>query len=301
MDSQEKRRGTPGWRSIHAAKLEILGQYRTAKHLSQSHTVKTFHGNVAESSFRKWLIRFLPKRYGVTSGYVITQQFLEDDGQIAHFDVIIYDRLEAPVLWVESNLDSSDEGTARAIPAEYVLAVLEVKSSFEPATIKAGIDKLRELDQLLSDVDDPNERYKKYLPSNFCCGLVFYELREKHRHQSKCLEYLMEGLSMRGFLGAIILEGEGLSEELTGTIRYLRGDRIPNVLTKEFDLLRAYSHHFSTQQNNDETYDGVMLNWFVNGFIQFMFDLIAIWNGKFEPGRVSSFHGLSYIELDNNQ
>ena len=50
MDSQEKRRGTPGWRSIHAAKLEILGQYRTAKHLSQSHTVKTFHGNVAESS-----------------------------------------------------------------------------------------------------------------------------------------------------------------------------------------------------------------------------------------------------------
>lgn len=76
----------------------------------------------SESGFR-----ILPKRYGVTSGFIISQSVpnLED---FVHYDVIIYDQLDSPVLWVEGSPDSSLQGRSKAIPVEYVCGVIEVKA-----------------------------------------------------------------------------------------------------------------------------------------------------------------------------
>jgi hypothetical protein len=71
-----------------------------ARVLSSKRAVQARHGNVAESEFRKWLINFLPKRYGVTFGYIISQGLPNTENMI-HYDVIIYVQFESPILWVD--------------------------------------------------------------------------------------------------------------------------------------------------------------------------------------------------------
>lgn len=61
-------------------------------------TPGTEPGEVAEAVFRRWLTRFLPERYGVTSGFVISPG-LSSKRPLRHYDVIIYDRANSPVLW----------------------------------------------------------------------------------------------------------------------------------------------------------------------------------------------------------
>jgi hypothetical protein len=48
----------------------------------------------------------------------------------ALFDVIIYDALESPVLWIEDNPDNSSGGRSLAIPVEHVKAAPEATSHF---------------------------------------------------------------------------------------------------------------------------------------------------------------------------
>jgi len=108
----------------------MLDEYdRAAIHASEQ-PVSTHHGVVGEAAVRDWLQNFLPKRYGVVSGYIKSQGF-ETAYQSTHFDVIIYDQLEAPILWIEVNRDKSESGRARIIPAEHVRAIIEVKASFQ--------------------------------------------------------------------------------------------------------------------------------------------------------------------------
>jgi hypothetical protein len=133
-----------GWRQILTARKEILDAYDRARRQAKQHEVETFHGTVAEASFRKWLQGFLPKRYGVAAGYVVSAG-LKSTAKVPHFDVIIYDQLESPVLWIEENADASAQGRSLAIPVEYVRSVLEVKSSFSAATVKNAIEHLGDL------------------------------------------------------------------------------------------------------------------------------------------------------------
>lgn len=107
----------------------MLTAYDLAKDLENNKLVKVRHGLVAEAEFRKWLSEFLPKRYAVTAGYIISPGISSKEHMV-HYDVIVYDQLESPVLWVEGNPDSSNQGQSLAIPVEYVHAVFEVKSAF---------------------------------------------------------------------------------------------------------------------------------------------------------------------------
>jgi len=59
--------------------------------------------------------------------------------------VIIYDKLEAPVLWVEDTPDVSEQGRSLAIPVEYVRCVLEVKSTFSSSNVRAAMAHLKDL------------------------------------------------------------------------------------------------------------------------------------------------------------
>lgn len=72
-------------------------------------------GSVTEMHFIKFLKRYLPRRYGVSSGIVI-----DHEGATSHqIDIIIYDPQYTPTL-----LDQNDH---RYIPAEAVYAVFEIK------------------------------------------------------------------------------------------------------------------------------------------------------------------------------
>lgn len=128
-----------GWRQFLTGRKEILDAYDKAREHAKAHETETYHGRVAEGAVRKWLAGFLPKRYGVTSGYIVSPG-LASNVKLPHFDVIIYDQIESPVLWLEDNSDNSAQGRSLAVPVEYVLAVLEVKSNFAPREVTDRCD-----------------------------------------------------------------------------------------------------------------------------------------------------------------
>src|SRR5437660_1678825 len=113
----DQRGGVQGWREFIAEKHDLVRTYVSASEKEASRPLKTESGFVAEGVFRNWLAGFLPALYGVTSGYIISPGFT-DQKSMKHFDVIIYDRLESPVLWREHNPDRSEQGQSRPIPVE---------------------------------------------------------------------------------------------------------------------------------------------------------------------------------------
>src|SRR5438552_3978051 len=148
-----------GWKQFLTSRKEILDAFDRAKQKAKAHKVETFHGNVAEAELRKSLSSFLPKRYGVAPGYVVSPG-LKCSEKTPHFDVIIYDQREAPVLWVEDTPDVSAQGRSLAIPVDYVRGVLEVKSTFSSSNMQDAMAHLTDLLPLMGGPDDPQEKYK---------------------------------------------------------------------------------------------------------------------------------------------
>ena len=144
--------GTQGWKQFLTSKKEMLDAFDGAKEKARAHLVQTSHGNVAEEEFRKWLSGFLPKKYAVTAGYIVSQG-VGDEILLPHFEVVIYDQLESPVLWVESDSGLPLEKRPRAVPAEHVRAVLEVKSSLEASSalwLRSSLVRTRQMSGIRS-------------------------------------------------------------------------------------------------------------------------------------------------------
>ncbi len=288
-----------GWEQILTARKEILDAYDRARKQTQAHEVETYHGRVAEGALRKWLGGFLPRRYGVTSGYVVSPG-LASNVKAPHFDVIIYDQMESPVLWIEDNPDNSQQGRSLAIPVEYVLAVLEVKASFSSGNVKAAIAHLKDLAPLTQDVDDPEDRYKLYLPPCFCCGTVFVELREEAEYSEAALSSFLDGISLRGFFGGVVLRDTSHTNDLpAGRISILQSTEPVESTVKD---KRTPLGEFGMSQSvkvADDVHLGAMIMWTEATFAQFAFDLVAMIQGKYDPARVSSFYGMGnrFVEL----
>lgn len=281
-----------GARQFLTSRKEMLDAFDRAKEKAKAHEVETFHGKVAEAEFRKWLSGFLPKRYSVTSGYIVSIG-LGSEQKMPHYDVIIYDSLESPVLWIEDFSDTSSQGRSLAIPAEYVYCVLEVKSNFSSSTVDGAIKHLKDLLPMMKDTDNPHEKYKLYLPRAFCCGLIFFNLLQEHQHSEKALSKLITGaVELRGFFGGIILRGESHTEAMTGQLSLGRSDTpIENLFGKEKQSLLKLGMSNSVKIS-DNLHLIAMLTWEKSNFAQFSFDLIAMMQGTYEAGMISSFHGL---------
>lgn len=285
-----------GWKQVHTARKEMLSAFDAAKEKGKKHEVEVYHGKVAEAVFRSWLSSFLPKRYAVTSGYIVSQG-LDDTNKTPHFDVIIYDALESPVLWVEDDPDLSSAGKSLAIPCEHVKAVLEIKSRFSNKTVIDGIRHLGDLTPLMSGIDATLERYKLYLPPNFFCGIVFFELLKEDDRSRKALNDMVQGINLRGFAGGMIFRGEGHSKEMTAKIDLLRSETEmkSDLEQKDHNLLKGFCMADSLKVK-DDLHFGAMLMWAEPNFAQFSFDLIARLQGIYEPGRLSSFYGMGTTE-----
>jgi hypothetical protein len=287
-----------GWKQFLTARQEMLDAFDRARTKADLHKVTTAHGGAAEAEFRKWLSEFLPKKYGVTSGYVVSQGRQSTD-RTPHFDVIIYDCLESPVLWIDGTVDDSNQGRSRAIPAEYVLAVIEVKSRITTTSVRQAMEHLGELSPLMGEIDDPTERYKLHLPRHFFCAVVFFELMKKDSFSGSVLKKIASGfLALRGFFGGLILRGEGHDKPYAGRLQLMRcqtpmadaiGKSKKSLLSSTFgpSIRVADNMHFGT---------GVL--WTELAFSQFAFDIVARLQGSYEPGRLSSFHGVGATEWE---
>ncbi len=283
-----------GWKQLLTSRKEILDAVDQAREKARSHEVETYHGKVAEAQLRKWLSEFLPKRYGVTSGYILSPG-LSSEHKLPHFDVIIYDQLESPVLWIEGDPDTSAQGRSLAIPAEHVKCVLEVKMKFTSSNVKEAIEHLNDLAPLLSGHDDPKERYKLHLPNDFCCGLVFVELDAKNQFKPESLNKLLNGLTLRGFFGGIILRGENHPKPLTGKLSLARCPApFEGTIGSEEGKTSLLDSSAMTGSVKiaDDIHIGSLITWSEVHFSQFGFDLIAMAQGKYDPGFTSSFYGI---------
>ncbi len=287
-----------GWKQFLTGRKEMLDAFDSAREKARAHKIETSHGKVAEAELRKWLAGFLPKRYGVTPGYIVSTGLKSTD-RTPHFDVVVYDQLESPVLWVENSPDASAQGRSLAIPVEHVRCVLEVKSRFTSASSGDAVSHLRELHPLIGGVDDAAEMYKLYLPPTFCCGVVFYDLKESDQHSESALAKLLAGIELRGFLGGVVLRGEGHQQDTTGDISLLRSETpIQSDVGKGKNSLLK-SGMCKSVKLADDLHFGAWIFWAEANFSRFAFDLLATMKGTYEAGRASSFYGLGSSQMEH--
>jgi hypothetical protein len=294
--SESPLTGTQGWRQFLGSKKKMLDAYDRAKDQATAHEVEVFHGRVAEAQVRDWLTGFLPKRYGVTSGYIVSQG-QTDKTRLPHFDVIIYDQIESPILWIEDNPDASAAGASRAIPAEYVRSVVEVKVAFNSQAVEKAFEHLSDLEPLYAGVDSPADPYKRFLPQGFSTAIVFFELRAEDRNAWTALAKSVPEPRRIPPLG-LILRGHGLRPELAARIYFARSANSPPVPIGPSGRDLLDSIVFSESQFSDNTYLSARLRWTSNEFSAFAFDILAALNGTYRPGSLSSSHGMSWIDSE---
>ena len=88
-------------------------------------------GQIAENVFRRILRETLPLRFGVTKGKVVSA-----DGKLScHLDVIIYDAMNFPALFIDDNDN-------QILPIEGVYAVIEVKSNLTKSSLVEAFQEL---------------------------------------------------------------------------------------------------------------------------------------------------------------
>lgn len=102
-------------------------------------------GTPREVAIRNALSAFLPRRYGVTHGHVVSAA----PAWSRQSDVIIFNALEAPVFCQ----DDGFQGTV--LPAESVFGVLEVKSSLSDKEFSDAADKIADFKKVSNDVKHP--------------------------------------------------------------------------------------------------------------------------------------------------
>jgi hypothetical protein len=180
-----------------------------------------------------------------------------------------------------------------------VLGVLEVKASLDSTSSEKAVQHLSDLAPLLKGVDHPSERYKLYLPAQFFCGLVFFELRKEHEYSEAALTSLLDGLDLRGFFGGLVLRGEGHIKPGSGRLEILRSETpIQSTIGRGKESLLQSLPMSGSVRVTDTLHFGVMLHWAEPSFSQFAFDVVAKMQGMYEPGRLSSFHGMGTSEVD---
>jgi len=131
----------------------------------------TFHrGLPREAAFRRILGDFLPRKFGVATGYVVSAK----GSWSRQADIILYDALEAPILAIDR------ERSIYVVPVESVFGIIEVKSTLTEKDLRAALRNAASFKSLARD------------KSQFACA-VCYRLPEvadlkKHGGKRRFLE-----------------------------------------------------------------------------------------------------------------
>ena len=208
--------GQHGWKEFNQNRKDILSELDKILEQTKNKPVQVAHGQGVEAFLRKWLSEFLPKKYGVTSGYIIPNLY-DDNLNLYHYDVVIYNQIESPILWTEGNYDQSEQGKFRAIPAKHVVAVYEVKSRLTKTNVKDAIDKLKQ-----------TESFRDQLNPLYSCGMIFIDLKEMENNKESIIKELINVKDVPGFRGGMVLRYEG-DDTSTGIIRLFENEKEQNV------------------------------------------------------------------------
>jgi hypothetical protein len=270
--------------SFFTEKKHLLDTFDSAKQKGSDDAVKTDHGFVAENSIRNWLRSFLPKRFGVCKGYIITHD-LEYAGPLEEWDVVVYDAIESPILFTREASDGDDHVERRAIPVEYVRSIVEVKSALNPKSTKEVVKKLRKLKPFLGKNESPD--YSKYLCSPFICSAIFFETNvrslSEYRKSLDNLASLFTEQAVIPFIGAFVLRSQKEPSH-SGWLRPLISETpidFPNIM--------EMSSKFEYQDGSHGAF-GCQV-WCVNEYPTFLFEFMAFLKGK-KKKRAASFYGL---------
>ncbi len=298
--------GQHGWKQFHRNRKDILDEFDKIYEQQANRPVKTAHGDGVEAYLRKWLGEFLPKKYAVTSGYIIPNLY-DDSKTLYHYDIIIYQALEAPVLWTEGNYDNSQQGKYLAIPAKYVVALYEVKSRLTKKSVVDSIDKLKEINS-----------FKDQLPDTYHSGVIYVDLKESDVKKTYLIKELYRGVEAHGFIGGMVLRYES-DDTSTGMISLNPIDAPDSEdsslpLAKKIDDLNIYLTEDGNTQLAESgggaavVYTGeywavskiygvrytsknliIGLSWSRSGFSQFCIRLINLLDGNYDPDKQITF------------
>jgi hypothetical protein len=291
--------GQQGWKEFNRNRKDILSELDKILEQTENRPVQVAHGQGVEAYLRKWLAEFLPKKYGVTSGYIIPNLY-DDSLPLYHFDIIIYNQFEAPILWTEGNLDQSEQGKYRAIPAKHVVAVYEVKSRLKKSNVTDALEKLNQ-----------TKAFTNQLNPLYSCGIIFIDLKETENNTDTIIKELIKGKDVFGFVGGIILRYEGDISAI-GRIRFynIKSEEQSKSshlkpIAKPIDSLNIYltedgnleiseqgcgaklvatsSSEWSVSKSYGTSYDeyliSVHVNWSRSNFSNFCIDLISTLEG----------------------
>ncbi|HEY1921695.1 MAG TPA: DUF6602 domain-containing protein [Tepidisphaeraceae bacterium] len=271
----------------------LLAKYDHAKKLAVDDPVKTEHGVVGEAIVRELLQQFLPKRYGVTKGYIITHS-LEYEGPIEEWDIIIYDRLESPVLFVKESPESTVGGQRLAIPVEHVRGVVEVKATFRPDMANKMREKLLKLNHFVGT--EVSDKYPVFLKQPFTCTGIFFETDLTDNVNFRAALDELTPLTHSGAppFGFLILRSQTAPNHCA-YLKYLFSE-VPMALGMELEL----SSELTSLDGKYWTL-GCAAGWGVNFFPDFMFDLAADLSGNLRHGRASSFYGFNLDRAEGSR
>jgi len=272
--------------SFFAERDKLLDAYDRAKKQAAEDQLQTDHGVVAEALVRDWLQAFLPKRFGVCKGYIITSN-LNYEGQLEEWDVIIYDALESPILYSRDIKGQGESEKRRAIPVEYVRGVIEVKATLTPSMVKKATKKLLKLENFMGT--NTTEAYPQFLCSPFISTAIFFETKVKNlKEYRKALDNFIPlfcSKSKLPFMGALVLRSQREAKH-SGYIQAMKSsEKIswPDVIEMSSEF-----------QFSDGSYGSLgCLSYGVNYYPTYIFDLLAFIRGA-KTNLASSFYGLDF-------
>lgn len=274
-------------------KKKILADYKFAKTLAGRYKVQVRHGFEAEASVRKWLSEFLPAKYGVTSGYIINNNLFnvsENDKELklSHFDVIIYDKMESPIYWVDENYDESGLGAKKGIPIEFVKAIFEVKSSFNQAK-----EISKKLDEIISIKEFDNE---------FFFGFIIFELNQglTTKKQESLIAHLFK--SNPKYIGGMILSGynpdpnKSIPESELDNFS-LELEISQTDITNQMNQIDLYRGGLFLTSQNQPNYLFLCAGWSINSFPMFATNIVRRLNRTYVPYINPNFSVIKSIDV----
>lgn len=274
--------GHIGLRPFLAQRQRLLAEFDSLTMEGLDDAVKTTHGLGAEAVYRDWLEGFLPKRFAVTKGYIITPNE-QGNPDLQEWDVLIYDQLASPVLFTRS----FDGTKRRAIPVEYVRHVMEVKARVTPAAAKEVASKLEKLRPILG-FDEPNTIFRMHLSRSFTCSCVFFDIGKTTKDEYKqALDNLLPLIDPKiPFSSGLILRS-AKNPEWGGVLSRLFGE--PEQDETYFNYTSPTSS-WQDAENGQKWAIGCSMSVGPNAFQEFHFNLIRSLEGKL-PSTVPSLYG----------
>jgi len=111
-------------------------------------------------------------------------------------------------------------------------------------------------------------------------------------YSEAALSAVISDISLRGFVGGLVLRAEGNTSEQAGRIVLTQSEIPIESSIKRWKTPLMEFGMSASVQISEKVHIGAMISWSESAFAQFAFDLVAMLQGTYEVGRLSSFYGM---------